>query len=837
MSLVALVACGCGAASSFSSTCTAGAPSSDALLPAGPQPDGSVLLPDGRRLTPAGTLLTMGGFPLAMRLLPGDRYAVVTDGDYGDERLRVVDTMAAAGSNPVVSDLLYPGGGNAHAPALFYGLALTSDGQTLYVSDGGYDPSTDMDPTKHYNVIEVMSLAGSPPQLTRTDELRLPFGGAASSTARYPAGLALSADGARLFVACQYDGTLSVLDVAKGSPTYGLEIGRSPSLGVAPYDVVLDEAANTAYVSLWGGKYLAPQMFDDGVVSVDITNPTMPAARAILPTGKSPEQLVLAGGKLYAAAADGDAVSAIDPATGTATVAPSAFDASKLYGSAPNALAVDAANDRLYVANAGENAVQAFQLSTLQPLGRVPTAWYPTAVAVRGDGTLLIASAKGMGGGPTDGTSERAAMMQGTLQVLPSPSADDLRNGDVTVHDNLMRPKRNEVQLACKGTPGFPLPPAAGAATPIKHVFYIVRENKTYDALLGDLQGTHGDATLALWGADVTPNLHALAQRFVVLDNFYSMAEQSLQGHEWTTAIMANDYTEKGWLTTFGRYSRPITAFSGSDSMAHLAQPKAPTIFERLDAAGVAYHNYGELENIVGAKTQNDAAYPGFYFALDVLDVDKIAYVIGNVQDPKFALEPFTYVGLPNDHTYGTQPGKQTPRSMIADNDEATGRFVDALSRSKYWESSLVVVLEDDPNDGGDHVEMHRSPALLISPWVKRGYVSSVHYDVPSLWHTISLILGLDPLNQRDGNAPAMYDAFGPKADLTPYTFVPRKIAPETNTVDSPLAKESMAIDFSRPDTAPLGRILWKAARGSDAEPPWGAAKARRAGDRDGDDD
>jgi DNA-binding beta-propeller fold protein YncE len=819
--LVSIVAgAGCNNGPTFKSTCTANAPSADAVVPARQNSDGTAILPDGRKISPAGTLLTIGGFPLAMRVLPGDRYVVVTDGDYGDEHLRIVDTMAAAGSNPVVSDLAYPYGGDTHAPALFYGLALTKDGSTLYVSDGGYDPSHDPMVSNHYSLVEVFSIAGSPPQLTHQDEVHLYFTKTAVPQQRMPAGLALSSDEKTLFAVCQYDGSLAIVDVAPGSPTKGLEIGTTPALGVNPYDVALDEATHTAYVSLWGGHYNSPGNFDNGVVPVDLSDLTMPKPGHVITTGKSPEATLLVNGKIYVAAADGDSVAAIDPATETAQLTPTAFDSTMLPGSSPNALAADVAHDRLYVANANESAVQAFQLSTMRSLGRIPTAWYPTAVALRSDGTLLIASAKGMGGKAVAPGVEKGSAMQGTLQVVSMPSDDDLRNGDTTVHDNLMRPKLYETQLSCTGTPSFPLPPKPGADTPIKHVFYIVRENKTYDAVLGDLPGANGDASLEMWGPTVTPNYHALAQQFVVFDNFYSLAEASLQGHEWTTTAFANDFTEKGWLTTWGRGSRPPTSFSGSDPLAHLAQPPL-TIFELCDKQNVPYHNYGEIENILGAKTTFDLDYPGLYFNLDVKDVDKAAYVISNIQDKKFALEPLSYIGLPNDHTYGTDPGRQTPQSMIADNDEATGRIIDALSRSSYWASSIVFVIEDDPSDGGDHVEMHRSPAIVVSPWVKRGYVSHVHYDVPAMWHTIALLLHLDPMNQRDGNAPAMYDVFTGKADLTPYTFIPRKTPIATNSVDAPLSAESHAIDFSRPDTAPLGRILWKAVHGKDAEPPW----------------
>jgi hypothetical protein len=435
----------------------------------------------------------------------------------------------------------------------------------------------------------------------------------------------------------------------------------------------------------------------------------------------------------------------------------------------------------------------------------------------------LIASAKGLGAGPTDHAPGKNDYMKGTLQMVPMPSPQDLAMGDTAVHSYLTRPKSYEVQLTCTGTPQlFPLPPQKGAPTPIEHVFLIVRENKTYDAVLGDLPGANGNAALAIFGGDITPNLHALAKRFSNLDNFYSLAEQSLQGHEWTTANMANDYVEKGWLTTWGRATRPLGAFSASDSLEHLGMPATRTAWEHLDKAGIAYHNYGEITNTSGAIHVYDVGYPGVFFNTAIADVDKIQYVIDNLNDKTFALEPFSYISLPNDHTVGTSPGMPTPESMIADNDEATGRFIDALSHSPYWASSAVFLIEDDPQDGGDHVELHRSPCLVISPWSKRAYTSSVHYDVPAMWHTLTLLLGVDPINQRDGNAPAMYDVFSPKPDTEAYTFIPRKVPMSINAADAPLAEESKRIDFSRPDTAPLGRILWKAMKGKDAEPPWG---------------
>lgn len=835
----------------FQANCTADAPSAAALVPAGKQSDGSVILPGGRRLTPAGTLLTIGGFPLALRLLPSatpgqpERYAVVTDGADGDEYLRLVDLEAAAGTDPVIAKVLYAASSETpQSPALFYGLAYDANTQKLYVSDGTFDgaPASESDLTKHFNVVEVYSLApaapGGPPTLTKLDaeQIDLPFVGTPQNAVqRIPAGLALSADGAHLYSVNQGDGTLSVIDTAMH-----MEVGRTMSIGSVPYDVTIDQAGTTAYVSLWGGKPLGQMMFGEGVVTVDVSNPLAPMpSGAEITTGKATEQMVWVGGKLLVAAADADQIATIDPVARLSMPTATAFDPSGLIGSTPNALAVDQTANRLYVANAGEDAVQAFDLASMQSLGRIPAGWYPTAVAVRSDGSVVIASAKGLGGGPTNVTPP-SDFFAGTLQVVPKPSASDLTSGDMQVHDNLERPRSNQVTVTCTGTPKtFALPVDPAAPKAIEHVFLIVRENKTYDAVLGDLSTANGDPSLVVFGKDNTPNLHALAQRFTNFDNFYSNAEQSLQGHDWTTAAIMNDYGEKIWLNTWGRHTRPVTAFGYTGTgLDHLSTPGSKAIWQTLDAANIAYHNYGEVVNAGGAKVGADVSYPGYYFAMNLLDVEKINYVNSNVMDPTFTLEPFSYIGLPNDHTYGTEPGKPTPQSMVADNDEATGRFVDTLSHSNYWASSAVFVVEDDPSDGGDHVEMHRSICVLISPWAKAGYTSSVHYDNPALYKTITTLLGSPSMNLYDSNAPAMVDAFAKDATMDPYTFIPRTVPMGTNSVDAPMATESAKIDWSRPDTASLGRILWKATHGKDAEPPWGIQPIRtpvRDSDGDGD--
>lgn len=822
----------------FQSNCTVAPPGAEAQVPPSHRDDGSVILPGGRRLTPAGRLLAIGGFPISLRVLPGDRYVVVSDDAQNDQALRVVDLQAADPLQPVVSAEQYPlTARSKHTPGLLYGLALTRDGKRLYVSNGGYDPVDDAQPpSMHYNTVQVFDVAGTPPTLTPDEALTIDLAYSPAGQ-RVPTGLVLSADETLLYVANQGDNTLSIVDLqSSAGHVYGSEIGRAQLPGVGAYDVAVDEPSHTAFVSLWGGAGAA----GDGVVAVDVSNPAAPVvAPDIIPTGKAAEAELMIAGKLYVSNADADTLSIVDAASRAVKTMPAT--SSMILGATPNAIAVEPPGPngagRIYVANAGENAVTVLDLDTLTPIGAVPTAWYPTAVALLGDGSLVVASARGLGRGPSDG-SPTPDYDAGTLQVVPRMSDVELTDGAKQVADNLVRPRALEAAPSCPAgrTPRFPLPPEPGAPTPIQHVFLVVRENKTYDALFGDLSPGEGKPELTLFGDDVTPNAHALARTFVTLDNFYSHAELSVQGHEWTTGCIANDYTEKSWSHSddYGRAYLSNVPWGPASDYARLATAGSGSFFHHLDLAGVAYHNYGEIANTADAMTQADPGFPGVYFNTSISDVDKANYVGDNLDDPRFALEPFTYLLLPNDHTNGTAPGAQTPQSMIADNDEGTGIFIERLSHSRWWKSSIVFVTEDDPAGGVDHVEQHRTILLVASPWVKRGYRSSVNYDLGSVYHTIEMLLGVAPLNLNDGNAAAMYDLFTTKPDFTPYTHIPRRTPVAYNSVDAPLADEARRIDFTRPDQADLTRMLWKAVRGKASEPPGHAAWAR---ERDDDDD
>jgi YVTN family beta-propeller protein len=783
-------ACSGSSATPFTPTCTAEAPSAEALRPAGPHPDGGAVLIGGRRITPSGEQVTLGGFPLA--LLPLDeRLVAITDGAYGDESLRLFDLTTRT---VVAADTLGRSQG-----AFYYGLAFDAARRKLFAAGGGgAQGSADASQVWVYDVDLAAGTLG-PRRAIAVDG--------------YPAGLALTADGAKLLVARLRGNGLTIVDPQTEAVTGGVELPLSKFS--FPYAVLTSPAGNEAYVSLWGGKEVA---------IVDLETSEV----ATVEVAKNPEGLLLLpGNRLLVANSDSDSVSVIDLATRQVTVSQTLGESADApRGISPSALSLTPDGGRVLVTLTGDNAVDVLDAQTLGRVGRIPTGWYPTAALWHDTAGVIVLNAKGVGAGPNVGATapdwiSGIDLMRGTLSLVPAPTDDALAQGTQQVADNNGRPQAVSPKLTCTGAARrFALPERPGDPTPIDHVVLVVRENKTYDALLGDFPGSNGQADLALWGESVTPNLHALARGFTVLDNFYSNAEQSLQGHQWTAADNSNDFSEKTWLTTWGRSTHPISDFATAGTT-----PERGYIWQQLDAVKLDYVDFGEVIGI-DEKTNIDLSYPGAVFNLDVLDVDKADYLAQRIR--RDGLPRFTYIGLPNDHTQGTTPGKPTPESMIADNDEGTGRLIEALSQAPFWETTVVFVIEDDPQDGADHVEAHRSPCLVIGPWVKHGHVSSVHHDNPSLWRTITLLLGIPPLSRYDATAAPMFDVFAQQPDLTPYTHLPRTVPVATNPSSAPGAEESLRMDFSSPDAAEgLQEVLWRYRMGT--EPPM----RRAAGDDD----
>jgi YVTN family beta-propeller protein len=743
-----------------------GDPAADAYDPATGPSSGQMILPNGRALTPTGAQVRVGTFPMNVVAGRDSRYAFVTNNGYGQQTVQQIDLS----SQKVVASVTFD--------SIFTGLVLNAAGDRLYAAGGGS------------NNIFVLSVGA--PGLTLIDTWQV---------GSYPTGLALSPDGNRLFATGNLGSNVMEIDTSTG------DVRRSFDTDRLPYQVVLNRDGTKAFAGQWGEAEVSVIDLSTGRVTQTIS------------TDKNPSGLLLSpsGDRLYVANADGDTIEVFSTAdfklldhvtAGTFTEG--------THGSTPNAMALSTDGSLLFVANAGDNAIEVYSAITLDYLGAVPTGWYPSALTVTPDGTkLVVANGKGEGAGPNPKAAYAPNMMIGTVSIIPLPlSSSQLSQGDTQVLANNLRPTTLH-EINCAGKM-FPIP-AEGMESPIEHVMVIMRENKTYDTDLGDLEVGDGDPALTLFGEEVTPNLHALAREFVVFDNFYTDSEVSVQGHLWGTASMVNDYTERTWIETYrtGRCPELQGVITASD-------PKSRYIFDHLWANGIDWVNYGEIVGFGAITWKNmDLHFPGVVYNTSIKDQVKAEYVVGQIE--KGIMPSFTFLLLPDDHTRGTSSGAPTPESMVSDNDYATGLVVDAVSKSPFWDSTVIFIFEDDTQIGADHVEAHRSPAVVISPWTKRGYVSSVHYSIPSMFRTFELILGMPPLNQYDALATPMYDAFTATPDFTGYDVRPRQVPDETNPVGAIGQAESDRMDFSGPDRAKgLGKVLWRHVKKTEPPPMLG---------------
>ncbi|MEM9071579.1 MAG: bifunctional YncE family protein/alkaline phosphatase family protein [Myxococcota bacterium] len=761
-----------------------------AELPVGDD-EGGYILPDARRVTRVGAQIELPGFPMTVRPVPGTRFAIVSDGGVDDEVLSVIDVD----TQTVVDQRLFR---ERPSEATFLGVAIPSDGSRVYVAGGGT------------NLVWVYDFDTATGQLTDREPIVL----ADLVADGYVSGIRLLSDDTTLVANLMFGAQIVLWDTETNAERARIPIPDESNL---PYDLVITPDDATAFVSLWDASAVLAIDLEGGVVLDTI------------PVGKNPEGLAISpdGSTVVAADSDSDSLSVID--TGLRERTDQVFIAgeSALRGSSPAAgrFAID--GSRFFVVNAGDNAIDVFDTSDWSRLGRIPTMWYPTDVAVLGDGRVLVLAGKHEGTGANDRPAENSILdlLGGSLSVIEEITDADLLRWDTEIAANNDRATRF-TSVSCEGDAAFPIPRRGGGASEqIRHVILVVRENKTYDAYFGDLtddEGNpygNGDPNLTLIPRseieDVIPNTRRIARDFAMGDNYYSLAEQSVQGHIWTTWGRSTDFVERSWLSTWGRGYWSISPQGVRDTVGY---PEEGSAFDYFEEQGVSLTNYGEI--VSSRNVAPHPRYPGLVYNMGVADEERARWLERRWQE-SCQLTSFTYVLLPNDHTFGLAPGRPTPRSMMADNDYAVGIIADAISHSTFWPETVVFFIEDDPQNGGDHVDNHRAPLLVLSPWVKRGYVSSVHYNEASIFRTIQLILGLpEPLNQSWANASPMDDLFSATPDYTPYEAIERRWPEEINGEEGRMAAESLEWDWSKPDEQPgLGRMLWRHLRGS--EPPW----------------
>jgi YVTN family beta-propeller protein len=808
------------------------------VLHAGPQGDGTGVTPNGWHVTPAGEQLTLGERPYGMALSPDGRHALVSNDGVARQSVMLVDTA----SNKVTAQVLY-----LPPQAVFLGVAWSADSRRAYVSGGGND------------IIRVYDVTGD--SLTEKAPLRLSTAG--TPTRSFAAGIALSADGRTLWVADHLSNSISAVDVTTGTETRIPLTDRACTLnadGVDPsggqncefaFTVVLSPDGRTAYASSWGKDYVTTLDTATRKVTGRITVGTHPSALAVSPTRD----------ELYVANTDADTISVVDAARGrVARTIPLSPYPGAAVGTQPNSLAVSHDGTRLFAANAGNNDVDVVALADRhrdrdEVLGLIPTAWYPSSVALSPkDDRLYVANAKGLGAGPNpNGPNPTStvfnpdqyigSMIMGTLSTIPVPDRRKLREYTRQVQANNGFDRDRDLATVHDGQQVVPHRP--GGPTPIKHVIYIVNENRTYDQVLGDLGKGNGDPKITLFDKNIAPNHHRLADQFVTLDNLYAAGEVSDDGWEWSTAANAGTLDQKTMPTLYGGRGHFYVGEGGTLGAAPGRDPRNSYIWDRLDRKGIDYRNYGfwatgtppvSVYNEPNLDRHTDHAYPGFNMAIP----DQTRYAEWDREFTGYeqagVLPTVEFLKFPRDHTCGTSPSCPTPQAMVADSDLALGKLVDRVSHSRFWKDTAIFVIEDDAQDGPDHVDAHRTLAHVVSPYTRTGKVDSTFYSTVSMLRTMELILGLAPLTQFDAAATPMFRSFTDHPSFTPYQAMTPGIALDTpNRPDAPLSKESALMDFTKEDRAPknlLNRAIWESVKGAGTPMP---APKSAVPDSDGD--
>ncbi|HET7890414.1 MAG TPA: phosphoesterase [Candidatus Sulfotelmatobacter sp.] len=893
------------------------------------------MLPTSKILTvpSPGRLGSTNSFPATMVVSPDGHYAALLDDGYGTQ-----ETMAQQSIS--VLDLKtkqiidYPDArfSEPSHQSYFLGLTFSSDGKHLYASVGSLTDPTGATTGNLGNGIAVyrfsegkvapekfIPIALQP--LSSGKKLAVGLTAPPQMAISYPAGLALISDGGRdkLLVANNLADNVILLDPATAKILKTFDLSTSDLVPSSfPYTCVTTRDGRRAWCSLWNASQVAELDLTSGTVArwIKLKQPEDPLA-----PGSHPTALLLSSDEktLYVALSNIDQVAAVTTGDGKPFQFVSAAAAGQNFGGAyPTALAQSQDGRHLFVVDSSLDAVAVFEISqsgpdsgfqTLKgPTGFIPTDWYPSALAVQGD-DLLIASAKGEGTRPNNGPGKTASdtkrhghpyiatLLRGSVARLNIPTTLEKLPQLTQMAEN------NNLLHGDPGTISF-----AGDKNPIKHVIYIIKENRTFDQILGDLKVGDGDPSLTMYGEDITPNEHKLALQFGVLDNFYDSGEVSGDGHLWSTAAITSDYNEKTWQIAYRGKERTYD-FQGQvadeypleHNQPDVDDPSTGFLWDNLARNRVSFRDYGEFVNAQWCnekrKTENpkqgtpsgqqascrntvvkqgemlapnvgnphagpspwpwtvplfsgvkptkavlrghfDPLYPDFNTDYpDQLRADEFmnefaAFVRARDTHagPELEMPAFVLLYLPDDHTGGTRPNFPRPAASVADNDLALGRVVEAVSHSSYWDDTAIFVLEDDAQNGADHVDAHRSTAFVISKYspgsAAQPNVEHRFYTTVNVIHTMETLLGLPPMNQNDAYAPVMGRLFSGHGEQAAYQADYRNLKNgliyETNKREAPGAKVSSRMDFSRPDAAGadrLNEVLWRDQKGATPMP------------------
>jgi YVTN family beta-propeller protein len=768
-----------------------------------------VQLPNGWKLSPVGRNIPLGDLPLNIAVSNNKKLLAVTNNGQSTQSIQLID----AATEQILDTKVIA--------KSWYGLAFSSNDKFLYASGGNDNWIVQYQIiNKKLELIDTIKLGNKWPEKIS------------------PAGIAVNDDKAILYTVTRDDNSLYTIDLNTKKVIAKL------ALGAEAYTCLLSSNKQTLFISIWG---------DDKVLFYDIASQKITQT---INVGDHPNEMCLdkLGKRLFVANANDNSVSVIDIdkhaviETLNAALFPNAPS-----GSTTNGLAINNNGKTLYIANADNNCLSVFDISETgnsKSKGFIPVGWYPTNVKVIGK-KVFVANGKGFSSmanpnGPNPFGKKQAVgyqqsdnqkpqevqyiggLFKGTMSIFEEPSEKELPIFSKAVYDNT--PYTKEKELHAEGEAGNPIPMQPGKASPIKYVFYIIKENRTYDQVLGDITKGNGDTSLVLFGEKYTPNLHALANEFVLLDNFYCDAEVSADGHNWSMGAYATDYLEKTWPTSYGGRGG---AYAAEGNRA-IANNKAGFIWDLCKRNNVSYRTYGEFAdksdkpNLAVLKGHTSPTYRGW--DMNTRDTTRF-YQWKKDFDSLFnanSVPQFNTIRFGNDHTEGMKAGRPSPYAHVADNDLAVGLFIDYLSHSPIWKESAVFILEDDAQNGPDHVDAHRSTAYVISPYIKRNFVDHTMYSTSSFLRTMELIAGMPPMTQYDAAATPLWRSFTAIPNTTPYNYLPSNVdLNEKNPGNTPAAKTSEAFNFSKEDGVPdlvFNDVLWLGLKGTLAPAPARAA-------------
>ncbi|MGL6072961.1 MAG: bifunctional YncE family protein/alkaline phosphatase family protein [Fimbriiglobus sp.] len=829
------------------------------VLP-GVRKDGFVQLPNQWKLKPAGAAIEVGDLPVNIQLHPTGQYAAVLHSGMREHEVVILNTSAAA--RGIVSRTV--------VKQAFYGLTFSPDGKQLYASGGEFD------------LVHVWDFDKGLLHNARTIDI--------STTAKrtVAAGLTLDAAGKELFTAGLWANCLvrvplenpenKVVITMKNivapkagnagdppSPDDGRkDPNQKPKVvdefgGVRPvddnsypYTVILDPKGTRAYVSLWSKAAVAVVDLEKNEVIANWPTESHPTEMMLSPDGKA----------LYVACANSTKVTVLDPSTGKAfqTIHAALYPQAPV-GNTPNSLTMTADGALLFVANADANNLAVFNITdhkAAKPMGFIPTGWYPTSVRYNKlDKQLYIANGKGMsskanpnGPDPINPATRNlgeyiGTLLRGSVTTMPIPNPTAMATMTKTAYE--CSPLRAGAEVNNQNVEaGNPIPLKVGDKSPIKYVLYVIKENRTYDQVFGDMATRkvnpkgNGEPNLCLFPEAITPNHHKLADQFVLLDNIYVDGEVSADGHEWSMGAYATDFVEKLWPLSYRGSPGKVFGYPSEGLVDASARPAGGYLWDRAAEAKVTYRSYGEW--VANGVTKPDGTFePGkanvkaleghidpLYrsYDLDYPDVKRSERFLSELArfEKEGDMPQLQILRLPNDHTSGTRVGKPTPTAQVADNDLALGILVEGVSKSKFWKETAIFVIEDDAQNGPDHVDAHRVVALVISPYTKRNHVDSTLYSTTSMLRTMELILGLKPMSQFDAAARPMYNSFTAKPDVSPYTKeVPQYDLNKKNTATAWGAKRSEEFDLTKEDQADdilFNEVIWKSVKGANSPMP-----------------